>query len=190
MLQKAFFKVDVVDRIYDTPLFEKTTPGAYEFTVPEDLYERYNYISIEYSGAGGGSNASYLGGGGSIKKIITSNVFYINGIVGATTDSITGGVGFSNGGNGKVSVGGGYGWGGGGSTSVVVEGTTNEASGGGGASIPGAPSGKGGGQFGGVGNTSNSGGNGKNATDPKQIGLNQGNGYVKIWAGYDPYFKG
>lgn len=209
MLQKAFFKVDVVDRIYDTPVFEKTTPGAYEFTVPEE----YNYVVIEYAGAvggrrwnsdGGGIYPDGNGGGGSIKKEqIKIHSRYISGVVGVRptqtyAQEYIGGSGYNNGGNGaKQSVTVQYisGGGGGGSTSVVVNNVIKEASGGGGASwYTGAPmnskayGGKGGGQYGGA--ELYSYGDGNNATDPNQIGLNSGNGYVKIWAGYDPYFKG
>lgn len=203
MLQKAFFKVDVVDRIYDTPVFEKTTPGAYRFTVPEE----YNYVVIEYAGAGGGNTGETLGGKGSIKKEkLRLQQFHISGVIGASggdgylssSPSSNGGAGYENGDSGQIKnyfgdsklVAGG----GGGSTSVVVNNLTYEASAGGGASYSGA-GGKGGGQYGGTGGASNTGeGNppnpGNNATDPAQIGLNSGDGYVKIWAGYDPYFKG
>lgn len=207
MLQKAFFKVDVVDRIYDTLVFAKTTPGAYEFTVPEE----YNYVVIEYAGACGGRRwhsdgdgiyADGNGGKGSIKKeIIKISNRTIIGIIGTrptqTYESeYIGGSGYNNGGNGVkqnvtikyVSSGGG-----GGSTSVSINGNINEASGGGGAGWGNsgpikAIGGKGGGIYGGINQTSFA--NGNNATDPNQIGLNSGNGYVKIWAGYDPYFKG
>lgn len=196
MLQKAFFKVDVVDRIYDTPVFEKTTPGAYEFTVPEE----YNYVVIEYAGAGGGSTytpsgaVSLSGGGGSIKKTQKTKARNISGIIGATATSRIGGSGYNSGGNGQTGGPGGglVGLGGGGSTSVMIGGVINEASGGGGANYRGIPSGRGGGPYGGAANTSTtSAGPGGDATDPNQIGLNKDkDGYVKIWAGYDPYFKG
>lgn len=195
MLQKAFFKVDVVDRIYDTPVFEKTTPGAYEFAVPEE----YNYVVIEYAGAGGGTSyttsgtVALSGGGGSIKKTQKTKARNISGIIGATATSRIGGSGYNAGKNGQTGGPGGgfYGYGGGGSTSVVVGEIINEASGGGGANARGVPSGAGGGKYGGAGVSSSSGGEGGDATDPNQTGLNKNkDGYVKIWAGYDPYFRG
>lgn len=204
MLQKAFFKVDVVDRIYDTPVFEKTTPGAYEFTVPEE----YNYVVIEYAGgAGGGIVGSGAlqnrnGGKGSIKSLtisITSRK--IIGIVGQAGKN--GGIGSAvpKGGTGNVNGENGtqgdkflsyyvYSGAGGGSTSVQINQKTYEASAGGGGFDKGAGSygGKGGGVYGGARQTSYA--NGNNATDPNQTSLNSGDGYVKIWAGYDPYFNG
>lgn len=213
MLQKAFFKVDVVDRIYDTLVFEKTTPGAYEFTVPEE----YNYVVIEYAGAAGqqavifGTSILWHGtvGNGSIKrnKVISNNSI-ISGIVGEQpikereksyiggSGYQSGGAGFEPGGNRQI-----FGGGGGGSTSVSVNGILYTAGGGGGCGqyINGyqlsAYGGAGGGPNGGAKQIAQSSNkdvlyNGNNATDPNQIGLNSGNGYVKIWAGYDPYFKG
>ena len=199
MLQKAFFKVDVVDRIYDTPVFEKTTPGAYEFTVPEE----YNYVVIEYAGAGGGSysdsNEKNAGGKGSILRINGSGFSNrkITGIVGGAGGKNelahinNGGQGYHNGERGGQYDSGPFNptmGGGGSSTSVVYNNTIYEASAGGGASNQYSYGGKGGGTYGGL--RKNGSGNGNNATDPNQIGLNSGNGYVKIWAGYDPYFKG
>lgn len=215
MLQKAFFKVDVVDRIYDTPVFEKTTPGAYEFTVPEE----YNYVVIEYAGAGGqqavifadGDFAIWSGevGKGAIKKekIPVKNTTF-SGVVGQQPSkerekSYLGGTGYKNGENGfepsgKRQL---FGGGGGGSTSVNIDGVLYTAGGGGGAGIYGK--GYNVSLFGGAGGGPNGGAkqpapkaskdtvyNGNNATDTNQVGLNSGNGYVKIWAGYDPYFKG
>lgn len=208
MLQKAFFKVDVVDRIYDTLVFEKTTPGAYEFTVPEE----YNYVVIEYAGGAGGgivgsgSLPDRNGGGGSIKQINKSKISNktIYGIVGGeggkggatlSSEAAQGGYGYSVGENGTV---GGkdligvrqISGAGGGSTSIAFNYSVYEASAGGGAftQYAGSYGGKGGGAYGGARQTSYS--NGNNATDPSQIALNSGNGYVKIWAGYDPYIKG
>lgn len=198
MLQKAFFKVDVVDRIYDTLVFEKTTPGAYEFTVPEE----YNYVVIEYAGAAGGAARSGSGKG-SVKKTSTITARSFSGIVGEmggaggltyTVNPAKGGIGYRNGADGEVGDTGGVGptatsgGGGGGSTSVVINGVVNEASGGGGGNYF-AAGGAGGGLYGGA-RQANQNTAGNNATDPNQIGLNSGNGYVKIWAGYDPYFKG
>lgn len=212
MLQKAFFKVDVVDRIYDTLVFEKTISGAYEFTVPEE----YNYVVIEYAGGAGqqlavfGQTSGWSGeiGKGSIKKekiYVSKSV--ISGIIGAQPKkergmSYIGGSGYKNGTNGFNNDTGIYGGGGGGSTSVNINGKLYTAGGGGGVggyaySIDKSV-------FGGAGGAPNGGAgqpapkqgkydtiyNGNNATDPNQIGLNSGNGYVKIWAGYDPYFKG
>lgn len=210
MLQKAFFKVDVVDRIYDTPVFEKTTPGNYSFIVPEE----YNYVVIEYAGAAGGRAWSSdgaginplngAGGKGSIKKqnIKLANRT-ISGIIGSrptqTYESeYLGGNGYNKGENSyrqSVTIGTICGGGGGGSTSVIVNNSILEASAGAGAPYgTGIYGGKGGGQYGGartigVYNKEEI-YNGNNATDPNQIGLNSGNGYVKIWAGYDPYLKG
>ena len=201
MLQKAFFKVDVVDRIYDTPVFEKTTPGAYEFTIPDD----YNYVVVEYAGAGGGrafnvsdNTPSGAPGNGSILKItkkITNRK--ITGFVGATptkgvNTEYLGGAGYENG-ESSMRTGiityTGQGGGGGGSTSVELNNIINEAGGGSGVCKSGlnlvTAGGKGGGQYGGAKTFDVN--NGNNATDPNQIGLNSGDGYVKIWAGYDPY---
>jgi hypothetical protein len=206
MLQKAFFKVNVVDRIYETPVFEKTTPGNYSFVVPEE----YNYVVIEYAGAAGGGivgsghEPDRNGGAGSVKKIsaVIKNI-KISGIVGgigasggaaiAGSPVSQGGSGYSNGENGTQGSDTpirGYSGAGGGSTSVDFNSVVYEASAGGGALMDysGSYGGKGGGIYGGARKTSV--GSGNNATDPNQIGLNSGNGYVKIWAGYDPYFKG
>ena len=210
MLQGAVKKIDEVYVFVEgkrhlvfpesTLIYEKTTGGSYSFTVPD----KYNYIMIEYAGACGGRRwnsdgagiyADGNGGKGSIKKenIKISNRT-ITGIIGVRptqtyASEYLGGSGYNNGGNGaKHSVTVKYvsGGGGGGSTSVVVNGTTKEASGGGGASwYTGAPlnikayGGKGGGQYGGA--ELYSYGDGNNATDPNQIGLNSGDGYVKIY---------
>lgn len=214
MLQKAFFKVNVVDRIYDTLVFAKTTPGAYEFTVPE----KYNYVIVEYAGAAGqqavvfgAPQPLWLGtvGKGSIKrnKVISNNSI-ISGIVGGQpikereksyiggSGYQSGGAGFEPGGSRQI-----FGGGGGGSTSVSVNRILYTAGGGGGcgqyltAYELSAYGGAGGGPNGGAKQIAQSSSkdtyyNGNNATDPNQIGLNSGSGYVKIWAGYDPYFKG
>lgn len=195
MLQKAFFKVDVVDRIYDTPVFEKTTPGNYSFTVPEE----YNYVVIEYAGAGGGSSSA-SGGRGSIMKINKSTIGtrYISGIVGAAgldaqaTLTNTAGAGYANGESGSQHTPGPLKLtnpGGGGSTSLQFNRIVYEASAGGGACSTQGFGGRGGGKYAGSRQTTAF-AQGNNATDPGSIGLNPGNGYVKIWAGYDPYFKG
>lgn len=175
-----------------TLIFEKTTPGAYEFTVPE----KYNYVAIEYAGASGGNGVQIFGGKGSIKKEnLRLQQFHISGVIGASggrsyvssSPSSNGGAGYNNGSSGQVASFGGSKWGGGGgggSTSVVVNNLTYEASAGGGVSSFGA-GGKGGGQYGGTGGASNEEGTpsnpGNNATDPNQIGLNSGDGYVKIY---------
>ena len=198
MLQKAFFKVDVVDRIYDTPVFVKTTPGAYEFTVPEE----YNYVVIEYAGAGGGDGYGAEGtlvakGRGGVLKIQKTKIknFTINGIVASVGGAPNGGTGYNNGQNGTV-VEGCSGGGGGGSTSVVFNNKTYVASGGAGEWRAGGPlglfagaGGNGGGPYAGIHNFAEP-NNSVDATDPGKIDLNSGDGYVKIWAGYDPYFKG
>lgn len=192
MLQKAFFKVDVVDRIYDSPVFEKTTPGNYSFTVPEE----YNYVVIEYAGASGG--AAYRsdfetpapGGGAVLKEKQKIKNRTISGIVASTaTNYSNGGTGYNNGANGDSASNSHRGGGGGGSTSININNTIKEASGGAGqwCSVSGginAPGGKGGGKYGGVSQWVVG---DNNATDPGKIGLNSGDGYVKIWAGYDPY---
>lgn len=215
MLQKAFFKVDVVDRIYDTLVFEKTTPGNYSFIVPEE----YNYVIVEYAGAGGqqavifpnSGIARWLGeiGKGAVKKekIPVKNTIF-RGVIGQQPSkerekSYLGGTGYKNGENGFEPGGtrGLFGGGGGGSTSVDIDGVLYTAGGGGGAGM--YVLGYNTSLFGGGGGGPNGGAkqpapkasndtiyNGNNATDTNQIGLNSGNGYVKIWAGYDPYLKG
>lgn len=210
MLQGAVKKIDEVYIFVEgkrhlvfpesTLIYEKTTGGSYNFTVPE----KYNYIMVEYAGAVGGRRWTSAGdgiypegngGGGSIKKEqIKIHSRYISGVVGVRptqtyAQEYIGGSGYNNGGNGaKQSVSVQYlsGGGGGGSTSVVVNNVTKEASGGGGGSwYTGAPmnskayGGKGGGQYGGAEKYSY--GDGNNATDPNQIGLNSGDGYVKIY---------
>ena len=209
MLQGAVKKIDEVYIFVEgkrhlvfpesTLIYEKTTAGAYEFTVPE----KYNYVMVEYAGAGGGSIVGSgsvpdrLGGGGSIKKISASKILgrTISGIVGGvggnggtalSSDPVSqGGTGYSSGENGTA---GGSSIGlkqvsgaGGGSTSVKFNNYIYEASAGGGAltEYAGSYGGKGGGIYGGARKTSV--GNGNNATDPNQIGLNSGNGYVRIY---------
>lgn len=197
MLQKAFFKVDVVDRIYDTPVFEKTTPGEYEFIVPEE----YNYVVIEYAGAGGASatdpRQAVPAGKGAILKTQKTKITNktITGIIASAGKGIYGGSGYNNGDNGRT-INSRSSGGGGASSSVEYAGSVLVASGGAGQGCFGSSSpigdlyhmgGKGGGTYGGV-PQSIVGSN--DATDPDKIGLNSGDGYVKIWAGYDPYFKG
>ena len=199
MLQKAFFKVDVVDRIYDTPVFEKTTPGAYEFTIPDG----YNYVVVEYAGAGGGPAyrlefpSDGPGKGAILKKKEYIKNRTIKGIVASTaTNYWKGGTGYSAGKDGAHTVSNNYGGGGGGSTSATINNIIYEASGGGGQG--GGESGfsgdyyggDGGGPYGGKGTHVLNIMSQPDATDPGKIGLNSGDGYVKIWAGYDPYFKG
>ena len=165
-------------------LYKNTTPGAYQFNIPQTFTE----IEIEYAGAGGGTSytisgtVALSGGGGSIKKTQKSNAGNVYGVVGATATNRIGGSGYNAGKNGQTGGPGGMfvGFGGGGSTSVVVGGVINEASGGGGANHRGVPSGAGGGQYGGAGVSSTAGGAGGNATDPDQTGLNLGDGYVII----------
>lgn len=182
-----------------TLIFEKTTAGEYEFTVPE----KYNYVMVEYAGAqggrawnsdGGGIYSSGNGGKGSIKQEkIKLNTRNITGIVGATPtktyeSEYLGGIGYSNGEkSNKQSVTVKYvsGGGGGGSTSIVVNSVVYEASAGGGASqvtmlFSNVYGGKGGGKYGGARQNAND-ANGNNATDPNQVGLNSGNGYVRIY---------
>ena len=197
MLQKAFFKVDVVDRIYDTPVFAKTTPGAYEFTVPEE----YNYVVIEYAGAGGGAatvGVGYIGNGAVLKtdKLkIKNNI--IKCIIGERGKVLYGGSGYESGKNGD-SENNKSGGGGGGSTAVTINNILYQASGGGGqvCKIGSSPFGDvtiaggwGGGPYPGSGVSSKDQSK-KNAQDVGAISYNSGNGYVKIWAGYDPCLKG
>lgn len=180
-----------------TLIFEKTTAGAYEFTVPE----KYNYVVIEYAGAAGGGIVGSgqvpdrNGGAGSVKKISAAiKNIKISGIVGEIGANggaaisghpvSQGGSGYSNGENGTQGSDSpirGYSGAGGGSTSVDFNGVVHEASAGGGALMDyaGSYGGKGGGIYGGARKTSV--GNGNNATDPNQIGLNSGNGYVRIY---------
>lgn len=182
-----------------TLIYEKTTGGSYSFTVPE----KYNYVMIEYAGGAGGgivgsgSVPSRNGGGGSIKKInkskISNKTIYCivgaKGDNGGTTTSSTpaqGGAGYSAGENGTVGDKNLVGLrqesgAGGGSTSVKFNNVVYEASAGGGAftQYAGSYGGKGGGVYGGARQTSYD--NGNNATDPSQIGLNSGNGYVRIY---------
>lgn len=172
-----------------TLIFEKTTAGAYEFIVPE----KYNYVMVEYAGAAGGAARSGSGSG-SIKRtnVITARSF--SGIVGEmgenggltyTVAPAKGGVGYRNGADGEVGDTGSpgpsstSGGGGGGSTSVVINGIVDEASGGGGGNYF-AAGGAGGGLYGGA-RQANQNTAGNNATDPNQIGLNSGNGYVRIY---------
>jgi hypothetical protein len=207
MLQKAFFKVDVLNptKITDALIFEKKgtliDKQDYYFVVPEG----YNSITIEYAGASGGySESGVPGGGGSIKKI-TMNIaqgekVVISGTVGGCGDRANesnsevysyGGEGYSDGEQGYSGTGQlqyvGYvsGGGGGGSTSVNINGVIYEASGGGGAAIHEVNTGyggKGGGAFGGARKNSKKTNDkksmkGNDATDPEQIGLNKTENY-------------
>lgn len=196
MLQDSFFRVDVVNRIYDTVVFEKTTAGSYTFTVPEE----YNYIIIEYAGARGANslvpkNAVSAGKGAVLKTDrIPTDGLTVFGIVAAQGNGVSGGSGYRSGTNGAQTASNRYGGGGGGSTSVQYNTVVLEASGGAGQAFYAGSSpagdeylrgGDGGGAYGGVHHIT-SGSN--DATDPGRIALNSGNGYVKIWAGYDPYF--
>lgn len=182
-------------------LYKNTTPGAYQFTVPEN----FSTVEIEYAGAAGGrkwnSNGagiypSGVGGKGSIIKQTVSNLEnrIISGIIGSKPiqtyeQEYLGGTGYSAGENSnKNSVTVRYvaGGGGGGSTSVVVNNIILEASAGSGASFlsgtslfPSAYGGKGGGTYGGARQTAAD-ADGNNATDPTQVGLNSGNGYIII----------
>lgn len=183
-------------------LYKNTTPGAYQFTVPE----KFTTVEIEYAGGAGqqmaifGQTTGWRGeiGKGSIKKekIYVSNSV-ISGIIGAQPKkergmSYIGGSGYKNGTNGFYSDEGIYGGGGGGSTSININGKLYTAGGGGGVggyaySIDKSV-------FGGAGGAPNGGAgqpapkqgkydtiyNGNNATDPTQVGLNSGNGYIVI----------
>lgn len=193
MLQKTFFRVNADYIIEETLLLDKNTIGSYSLTIPE----KYNYVVIEYAGASGGRSyiTAVSPGRGSIlnKKILLKN-HSISGIVGQQGEggsnvNVKGGSGYESGQNGlRVMSGNVYyaGGGGGGSTSVSVNGTIYQASGGSGGADGAAYGGRGGGPYGGPLTTNT----GRDATDPGRIGNNSGNGYVKIWAGYDPHFKG
>lgn len=181
-------------------IFEKTTAGSYEFTVPE----KYNYIMVEIAGGNGCGVALFdkyyfeEGKGGKGEKIEIKHLEpqnkLITGIVGANgTIPGVGGSGYSNGGNGGHSTPGGsssYGGGGGGSTGVVIDGTLYEASGGGGATFNGyyggyyhSVGGKGGGANGGApgisANEQFATKNGGNATG--ELLNDTSSGYIKIY---------
>lgn len=176
-------------------IFEKTTAGEYEFTVPE----KYNFIMIEYAGGAGGyakglADGSILqnGGKGSIKqtskiscKIVTGVVGDIGDYGGLLVEETYGGLGYHNGsGGGKGDTGAPgpsntSGGGGGGSTSVVINDIVYEACGGSGASYF-AFGGAGGGVYGGKQQNAQT-ADGNDATDPEQIGLNANAGYVRIY---------
>lgn len=177
MLQKAFFKTDVLNPTKITNVLldhqeSKTTYSKnYIFVVPEG----YNNVVIEYAGGSGGYMGYQLtGGGGSIKRISVDikqgDSLVIEGIIGGHGSpgnaqawgpiGVDGGQGYANGEEGfsgegvtdydKVYVSGG---GGGGSTSVVVNGVIYESSGGGGAAsgeVNTGYGGAGGGAFGGA----------------------------------------
>ena len=167
-------------------IFEKTTPGAYEFTVPE----KYVYVTIEYAGAGGAAGTeprlAVAVGRGAILKTQKITNKTITGIVASAGNGIHGGSGYNRGDNGSkegvYSSGGG-----GGATSVEYAGNILVASGGAGQATFWSTShfgdkylkgGKGGGTYGGVPKVT-AGSN--DATDPNQIGLNSGDGYVRIY---------
>lgn len=165
------------------------TPGAYS-TFIQDVFTG---IEIEFAGAGGGSysdnNENYAGGKGSVLRI-SGSIFSnseITGVVGGAGGKNNlahinnGGQGYHNGERGGQYDSGPFNptmGGGGGSTSVLYNNTIYEASAGGGASNQYSYGGKGGGNYGGL--RRNGSGNGNNATDPNQIGLNSGDGYVVI----------
>ena len=182
-------------------LYKNTTPGAYQFTVPE----RFTTVEIEYAGAAGGrawssdgSGKHPLNGVGGKGSIIKQTVSYlenriISGIIGSkpiqTYESeYLGGNGYNKGEDSyrqSVTIGSICGGGGGGSTSVIVNNITLEASAGAGAPFgTGIYGGKGGGQYGGLRTigvyNKEEIYNGNNATDPTQVGLNSGNGYIVI----------
>jgi hypothetical protein len=156
-------------------------------------------VVIEYAGASGASspnpkNAVAPGNGSKLKtdkiKIQNETIF---GIIASIASGNTGGSGYHNGNNGTWNSASKYGGGGGGSTSVQYKTTVLEASGGAGQAVFNSTTpfgdsyfigGNGAGPHGGVAITYP----GTNdAKDPNQIGTNSGNGYVKIWAGYDPF---
>ena len=172
-------------------LYKNSTPGAYEYEVPT----HFTQIEFVYAGGSGG-NAKYVdsdtprysAGRGSIKKDtnIPINSRIITGTIASQASNNTGGTGYNKGGDGYYVNSNVYGGGGGGSTSVIVDMVVYEAAGGGGAGFIefNVPSGaKGGGTYGGVGGDWLFAPNDKNAdaTDPAQIGLNSGNGFVEIY---------
>lgn len=182
-------------------LYKNTTPGAYQFTVPEN----FTTVEIEYAGAAGGRAWSSdgsgknplngVGGKGSIIKQTIRNLEnrIVSGIIGSrpiqTYESeYLGGNGYNKGEDSyrqSVTVDSICGGGGGGSTSVIVNNITLEASAGAGAPFgTGIYGGKGGGQYGGLRTigiyNKEEIYNGNNATDPTQVGLNSRNGYIVI----------
>lgn len=176
-------------------LYRKTTPGAYSYTVPNGVKS----VEIRYAGAGGGrafnvneNTPQGTPGRGSVLKTTQSIASgTISGIVGASPTKgvgteYLGGDGYENGESSKrkgLITYNGQGGGGGGSTSVELNNTINEAGGGSGVCKSrldlDTMGGKGGGKYGGA-KTDNT-RNGNDATDPNQIGLNSGDGFVEIF---------
>ena len=209
MLQKEFFQVQPFNpKIIPLSLvYERNEVGAFTFLLPNE----YNYVKIELAGACGGRSWNSDGGGiypsgtpgrGAILEYTIPGVRNrtFTGIIGARptmtyASEYIGGAGYNNGENSnKHSVTIQYiaGGGGGGSSEITVDSLVYEACAGGGASNLTALAsetygGKGGGQYGGARQTASD-GNGKDATDPGRIGFNAGNGYIKIWGGYNPYY--
>lgn len=216
MLQKEFFQVQPFNPkvIPLTLIFEKNTPGNYTFTVPN----QYNYVQIEIAGASGQQayvlpsqgTASWNGtvGRGAIKTIFyiltEHNIF---GVLGAQpvkvfNQSQNGGTGYQSGANGGMDTGSGSfavaGGGGGGSSSVTCNNILTTVGGGSGCGVGTAgwfnvSGGAGGGPNGGAtaSGTPTAQGtvyNGNNATDAGVTNFNDGNGYIKIWGGYNPYY--
>lgn len=173
-----------------TLIYERYSAGAYEFTVPD----KYRYVMIEYAGAAGGAGTGGNGvlvelGRGAILKIGRTKITNrkITGVLGAIGTAPTGGAGYHKGNDGTTAEGS-VGGGGGGSSSVVLNGKTYEASSGAGQSRSAGPLGLFGGHGGnGVGPyagkhaTKAEPNNSVDATDPNRIGLNSGDGYVKIY---------
>lgn len=195
MLKNTFFRVSVAEKLPDKLLFEKDTVGAFSFDVPYI----YDYVVIEYAGASGGQSnwGPILGGQGAIlSRRVPIKKPTITGFVGAMGHSamingdLVGGAGYSNGEDGTTTQSGHAileNGGGGGSTGVVIDNVVYEASGGGGSSGGTAfTGGRGGGPYGGKGQQPPQ----NNAKDPGAIGYNAGNGYVKIWGGFDVNDKG
>ena len=192
-----------------TSVYTNTNTGAWSYTVDG----KYNYVEVEFAGARGGyarakGFSSNLGtpGKGAIRKITSKLTNYtISGKNGAATDNFNGGSGYQSGGAGEGSQGSGYAGGGGGSTSVVYNNTTATVGGGSGVALGQSSggsairrdSGAGGGPNGGAAvnspspplSTGSNTSNGKNATDSNAIGYNNGNGYVKIKAGWKAEYE-
>ena len=207
-------------------VFSRYTPGGFSFNVPE----KYNYIKINYAGAGGQEfyiadqyNNPTWGGLFGDGRVVTKNISIqnhtITGIIGAKPVkqvglSHIGGSGYQNGGDATRTFvnysAGGQAGGGGGSTSVIINGTTYTAGGGAGAGYsftkypPGTPetpsyvlyqAGNGGGPNGGVAETATYGASGEmkfftggDATDVSSW-LNADDGFVEIYARYDPDYE-
>lgn len=218
MLLQGFFRVKPFNPkvIPETTIYTKNTPGSYSYAVPEKYNYVIIEIAGASGSPAYAINASNKlvfvgsGGKGSIKrmnKIIITNNRTITGVIGATpvqevNKANLGGSGYQNGENGtinSISVFPVAGGGGGGSSSALVNNELITVGGGGGTGVSQkdnykADGGAGGGPNGGAKGTGpvtskeNIYG-GYDATDSPRAGLNTGNGYIKIWGGYNPYYN-